>query len=142
MPGIVTCFFPATDDVAAPLDFRNESRHLAGIILQIGVQREYEIALSNSKSRTQCGRFAEIAAQSDSPNPRIVSHQLLDGFPGMICRAIVDENEFEIVILFARDFGQLAMELCEAFHLVVHRNDGRQLHARIVIATRRRVSGL
>src|SRR5205085_10054171 len=84
MPRIVTHLFPAADAIQALIDFGQETRNLAGIILQVGVERQNELATGDGKAGRQSRRLPKISPKANPADPLVGRRQVLDPLPRAI----------------------------------------------------------
>ena len=68
VPRVVTNFFPAADQVVTFFNLGDESWDFVGIVLQVGVHREDELAASSFKTNLQGGGFSPVTAELHSSN--------------------------------------------------------------------------
>ena len=85
--------------------------------------RDDAFALGGVEAGAERGRFAEIAAEADAENARIVGRQLLDHRPGAVGRAVVDDDRLQLVALRLGNAIQLAHKLRQAFGFVEDGDD-------------------
>jgi hypothetical protein len=69
-------FAPTARDIVPFLDFGEECRDIFGLMLQIAVKRNDDIALSFVETRRQCRGLAEIAAQPYDLQPSVGLRQI------------------------------------------------------------------
>src|SRR5262249_1394295 len=64
VPGIVTDAFPATDNIQATVQCREESLDFFRIVLEVGVQRQNDVAAGGVEAGGQGRRLAEIPTKA------------------------------------------------------------------------------
>src|SRR4051794_3454205 len=64
-PWILALRLPAGDEVEAFLELGKEARDLGGIVLEIAVDRDHDLAASLEEAGLEGRRLAEVAAQAD-----------------------------------------------------------------------------
>ena len=95
---IVALLFPTAHQVVAlERDHAVELRNFVGRVLQVCVHRDDHVPPCGFESAIERGRFAVIAAETDSPDVRIVAPQRTDDVPRIVTAAVVDENHLERV---------------------------------------------
>ncbi len=99
MPGIVAHLFPSADDVQAGGDRRQKAGDLARVVLQVGVERHHELAARGPKTGTEGGGFAKISPEPQAADSRIFDGQAANLPPRTVGRAIIDENQLDIISL-------------------------------------------
>ena len=128
VPRVMTNRLPPADDVVPLGDRRQKARDLLRMILEIGVERQHDLARCFAETGGQRRRLAEIASQADRRHPRIARRQRLDRFPAPIGRAVVDQNDLEFDAVRRSRLAQLPMEGHQTLRLIEDRNHGRALH--------------
>ena len=97
VPRIVADLLPAADAVEAAVDLGQEAGDFARIVLQVGIERDDQFARGRVKTGRESRRLAEIAAEANAAHARIGRRQPLDLGPRAVRRAVVDEDDLQIV---------------------------------------------
>ena len=95
VPRIVTGLLPAADHVGPLVEPAQEAGDLGRVVLEVGVEREDPVAPRCLESRRQRGRLAEVAAEPDRADPRILRGEFRQLAPRTVPAAIVHEDELE-----------------------------------------------
>ncbi len=122
VPRIVADLLPAADQIESLAQLRQEIRNLRRIVLQVRVHGDHVGPACRVKARLESRGFAKVPAEANPTHTRIVRRQLLDYLPRRIATAIVDEEDLDVQIPLAGHGGDLAMQLRQAFALVVDRD--------------------
>ena len=109
--GIVPLAFPAADDVVAFVELGEQRGDFGRVVLQVAVDRDDALAFGGVEAGAERGRLAEIAAEADAENPRIVGGQLADRLPGAVVRAVVDDDDLQLVTVPLGGLVELAHQL-------------------------------
>ena len=117
VPRIVADLLPAADAVEPFVDLGQEAGDLARVVLQVGVERDDQVAAGGVEAGREGGRLAEIAAEADAADARIGRRELLDSLPRAVGRAVVDEDDFQVVAVACGHVGQLARGARRGFRL-------------------------
>jgi hypothetical protein len=123
VPGIVAALLPTADDIETGLQLPEKVGNLLRIILQVGIECENNVPFDGVETGLQCRRFAEIASKLDTANTGIVGGNFFDDGPTLICRTVVHENYFEIVLIFLGNFANFPVKMYKTLCFVVKRND-------------------
>src|SRR5690606_6678503 len=62
-------------------------------MLQIGVHGDHDLALRRSEAGEQRGLLAEVAAEPDALDPRVLGREPSDDLEGAISTAIIDDDD-------------------------------------------------
>ena len=84
-----------------------EAGNLARVVLQVGVERHHQLAARGLEAGRQGRRLAEVAAKADAAHARIGGGQPADHLPRAVGRAVVDEDDVQVVAVGARHLGQV-----------------------------------
>ena len=117
---------PAADDVVAFVELRQQRGDLGRVVLQVAVDRDDAFAFGGVKTGAEGGRLAEIATKADAEDSRIVSGQFADRSPGAVSRAVVDDDDLQLVAVQFRGLIQLAHQLRQVFGFVEDGDDDRE----------------
>src|SRR5258705_12689415 len=71
-PRVQPLLAPTTDEVVALFKFGEERRDFFGLMLQIAIHRDDNLARGDVEARLQCSRLAKVSAQTHDPDARIV----------------------------------------------------------------------
>src|SRR5580704_7655291 len=124
-PVIAAGIAPAADEVEALLDFLEEARDFFGVVLEVAVHRDNDVAASEVEAGFERGGLAEIAAEADDIDAVIVLVNVGKNFERVIAAAIVDENELVGLADGVHDLGDLHVERRDVFLLVEERDHNR-----------------
>src|SRR5262245_16548858 len=96
VPGVEPYALPTADDVKALALFPfaehgKEARDLGGVVLQVSVECEDDIAARRAEAGRQRRGLAEVATEADAMYLRMLARQLGDDLPGTVAAAVVDE---------------------------------------------------
>src|SRR6202022_2507658 len=86
---------PAADDVVALFKLGEEVGDLVGIMLEIAVHGEDEVALGVIEAGSEGGCLTEVAAEFDDENAAVDGGDLFQETVGAVAGSIVDEDQFE-----------------------------------------------
>ena len=135
VPGIVAHLLPAADDVAVSFHRGQEPRDLARVVLQVGVERHDQFAAGGAEAGAQRRRLAEIPAKANSSHARIGFDQPPHLRPRAVGRAVVDEDNLDVIPFGLGHGDKLGMERRQAIGFVEQRYDGGKLHLIILDRT-------
>ncbi len=88
---------PAGDDVVALFELFEEVGNVVGIVLQVAVHGENELARGVVETRRQRRGLAEVAAQLDDQHAAIDRGDLFQQLVGAVAGAIVDKDQLKTV---------------------------------------------
>ncbi len=114
---------PAADDVVALFELGEEVGDLVGIVLEIAVHGEDEVALGVIEAGGEGGGLTEVAAQLDDEDARVDRGDLFEQAIGAVARTIVDEDQFEGFADLLHYGLEAVVEGGDVFFFVVERND-------------------
>ena len=97
----------------------------AGIVLQIAVDRDDDVALRLLEAGLQRGRLAEVAAQPDDADVVVRGVQPRERGEGAVRRAVVDEDDLPRRPERVERRAELVVQERDAPLLVVHGDDHR-----------------
>ena len=117
-PVIAAGVAPAADEVEAFFDFLEEAGNFFGIVLEIAVHRNDDVAAGEIEAGFERGGLAEIAAEADDVDAMIVLVNVGENFERVIAAAIVDENELVGLADGVHYLGDLHVERRDVFLLV------------------------
>ena len=109
VPRIEPSLLPTVDDIETLVELAEKIRDLGGIVLQVSVHHQNQVAASGSHSGGERGGFAEVAPKADAGDSVVLFGELLNRFPTSVARAIIDEDHFVLdVVTLTRshDLGQ------------------------------------
>src|SRR5919197_965573 len=116
---------PARDEVEALLELDQQPRDFGGVVLEVGVDRDDDIAARLAESRRESGRLAEVAAQPDDANVLVALVQARQCGERSVDGAVVDEDGLPLIAGRVKCSLQLLVQECERALFVVQRNDDR-----------------
>jgi hypothetical protein len=123
---VVADFLPPADHVKPLFDARQETGDLPRVVLQVRVERHHEPAARRVKPRAQRRGLPEIPPEPQPPHAGVGLGDLADLLPRRIGRAVVDEDDVEVIPAEPRHLVQLGVELRQALVLVERGDDDRQ----------------
>ena len=99
-------------------------------VLQVGIDDEHQIAAHGGKSRGQRQLMAVIAGEPDRDDVAVFRREFVDQLPGVVGRAVVDEDQLEpLAAQRARGGGHLTVEFAQAFFFVAAGHNDGQKHS-------------
>jgi len=116
-------FAPAADDVVALFKFGEEVGDLVGIVLEIAVHGEDEVALGVVEAGGKGGGLAEVAAELDDENAAVDGGDLFKQAVGPVAGTIVDEDQFEGFADLFHHGLETVVEGGDVFFFVMERNN-------------------
>ncbi len=93
MPGIVPIGFPATDEIVALVDRCQKPGDFCGIVLQITVERKYDVTGGAGESFGQRNGLASIPRKVNYFNGGIRCRGLAAAIARTVRAAVVNEND-------------------------------------------------
>ena len=72
-----------------------EAGDLGGVVLEVGVEGEDDVASGGLEAGGEGGGLAEVAAEADGADAGVGGGEPADGGPGAVAAAVVDEEELE-----------------------------------------------
>ena len=130
-PRVVPPRLPARDEVEPLVELREELRDLGGIVLEVGVDRDHDVALGLEEAGLERDGLPEVAAQVHDDDVRRLVVELGEHAGAAVGRAVVDEDHLERLVPGFECGGDLPVELLQRVLLVEERDDDRD-HARRV----------
>ena len=124
-PVILALKTPAADQVVAFFDFFQKAGNFFRIVLQVPVHGNDNFPAGKIKTGFQRRGLAKIAAQTNYIHAAVVFVNIGENFVGIIFAAIVDEDHLVWLADGVHNFGELHVELRDAFLLVEERNHNR-----------------
>ena len=122
---------PTADDVVAFLEFGEEAGDLVGVVLEVAVHGEDELALRVVEAGGEGGGLAEVAAEFDDEDARIDGGDLFKEAVGAVAGAVVDEDEFKGLARVGEhgfhDGFEAVVEGGDVFFFVVEGDDDGEL---------------
>ena len=127
-PAALSRLLDAVDDIRASLAHGvAEQRKPAGILLEVAVDQEDQVAAGMSEPGHQRLVVAEVPRQVDDAHARIASADLQRHPKRVVCRAVVDEHDLVGVRDRRRRFRAARVKLFEMRRRSEHRRHDRQL---------------
>jgi molybdopterin molybdotransferase len=124
-PRVPTLRLPARDEVEAFVELGEKARDLAGIILEVGVDRDDHVATGVREPGRERGGLAEIPAQPDHANVLVLGMEASECREASVGRAVVDEDHLPRAAEGLEGRFQLVVQRRERQLLVVDRHDDR-----------------
>ncbi len=134
MPRIVADLLPAAHDVAVPFHHGEQPGDFARVVLQIGVEGDNEFAAGGAETGAERGRLAEIAAEANPADSLVGFNQPPHLGPRAVGRAVVDEDNFQVIPRRLGHGDHLGMERRQAFGFVEQRYDGGEHGGLLVVS--------
>ena len=119
----------AVDDVGAfPRHHLVHRRQQFRRILQIGIDDQHEVAAHGGQPRRQRQLMSMVAGKPDGDDVAVFRRELVDQLPGVVGRAVIDQDQFEPLAAQRAGGGRhLVVEFAQAFFFVVAgHNDGQK----------------
>src|SRR5260370_29178424 len=113
---------PAADEVVPFFELGEEVGDLVGIVLEIAVHGEDEVALGVVEAGGEGGGLAEVAAELDDENAAVDSGDLFEEAVGAVAGSIVDEDEFEGIADLLHYGFEAGVKGGDGFFFVIGRN--------------------
>ncbi len=129
MPRVEAAEFPAVDDVVPLGEFFEEFGDFGGVVLQVGVHHEEDVAAGGAHAGGQRRRLAKVSSEANSRNAVIFSGQIANCLPTGVGGAIVDEDDFDVGDGGATRCRDLRVEFTKAVGFVEDGDDDGE-HAR------------
>ena len=128
MPGVEPAFLPAVDDIEALVQLLEKSRDLGGIILQVGIHHQNQVAARGPHSRRQSSCLAKIPPKPDCPHLGVICREFVNHIPGSIRRPIVHEQDLKYLPTSRAAAFDLRVQFSEAV-LFIKNGDNDTQHA-------------
>jgi len=125
-PGIVADLLPAADHVHALVHSGQEAGDFVGVVLEVGVQGEDQLAAGVGKPSAQGRRLPEVAAEPNPPHAGVLGGDPANRLPGAVRRAVVHENHLDLQPVRRRDLVDLLVQDLQTLLLAEHGDDDRQ----------------
>ena len=117
----------AIDDIIALIHLGHHLADKFRGILQIGIENKNSLATTNIQACAERNLVAIIAGKIDCDEVRVCCGQIEDRLAGAVCRTIDDEdNLVGLANLLLTRRGYASIELIDAVHFIVARDDGRE----------------
>ena len=114
---------PAADDVVALFEACDEVGNLFGIVLEVSVHGDDELALRVIEAGGESGGLAEVAAELDDQYAGVDGGYLFEQTIGAVAGTVVDEDELEALANLLHDGLEAVIERGDVLLFVVKRND-------------------
>src|SRR5258708_22881684 len=114
---------PSADQIVTLLQLFEECRNIVGIVLQIAIHGDDELALSVGKTGRQRGCLPEVAPQTHHHHPAVDGHDLAQQFVGAVDAAVIHKDQFEGISGGLHNGLEPVVQRGYAFLLIVERND-------------------
>ena len=124
---IIAFLLPTRNHIEALFQLGDEVADFSRIILQIGVHRNYVLALHHAETGIERGRLAVIFAKTHGAHTSGTARQSLDHFEGTVRAAVVDVDGLERKLQLAHFLGDAFVQFGKRFTLVKNRNDNCQV---------------
>ena len=112
-PGVFAPPAPAGCDVRAVRDGADQLREVGGLVLQISVHRDDDVAAGANEARVHRRMLAEVALEANRLDPRVARVQSLDRRPGAVARAVVHDDHLERARVSLEDLDGLRHDLLD-----------------------------
>ena len=124
-PRVASYGTASAGDVRAGVDGGEELRDVLGLVLEVTVHRDEDVAAGAREAGVHRRMLAEVAREADGADARIAFVERAEPVEGVVAGAVVDDEELEGPAVDGGD-GPL-VELVDRPLLVQHRHDDRQL---------------
>ena len=114
---------PAADDVVALFEFGEEVGDFVGVVLEVAVHGEDDLALGVVEAGSEGGGLAEVAAELDDEDAAVYGGDLFEQAVGAVAGAVVDEDELEGFADLLHHGLEAVVEGGDVFFLVMEWND-------------------
>ena len=122
---VVPARLPARDEVEALVELREQLGDLGRVVLQVGVDRHDDVAASLEEAGLERSSLAEVPAEVDDDDVRHLVVQPGEDGHASVRRAVVDEDDLELVAPRLECRGDLGVQRLERVLLVEQGNDDR-----------------
>jgi hypothetical protein len=123
--GVASRGLPASDEVVAFVELRQQGGDLRGIVLAIAVDRHDDVSLRLGEPRVERSCFPRVAAQADGANTRALAVQLGERGERVVGGAVVDDDHLPGLPERVERMCQLVDQVAQAWFLVVDGDDDR-----------------
>ena len=123
--------FQPGDEVEALVELREQARDLGGVVLEVAVDRDDDVAGRLGEAGIERRRLAEVAPQADDAHVVVGVVEPRERAEGAVGRAVVDEDRLPGRPSAVERGGELVVEQRDALLLVVHGDDDRDHAARV-----------
>ena len=123
---------PSADHVVSLVELGDEPRDVGGIVLQVAVGRDDDLAAGVVEAGGEGGGLAEVPAQAQDAHPRVRGLDREQPLPRRIRGAVVHEDDLVGLAEGEEARRQLPMQVGQVLGLVVdgdHDGDPRRHHA-------------
>jgi len=131
-------FAPAADDVVTLFKLGEEVGDLVGIVLEIAVHGEDEVALGVVEAGGEGGGLAEVSAELDDENAAVDGGDLFKQAVGAVSGSIIDEDQFEGFTDLLHYRFETVVEGGDVLFFVMERNDDGIFRHCLMILLRQR----
>lgn len=122
MPRIVADLLPAADEVEALVEFVEESRDLAGVVLQVRVHGDQYGSAGRAYPSIKRRRLAEVCTEMDDRDVVVFGIEAVQDLGATILAAVVDEDDFVTSCDLFEGDPKLPVKLLQAILLVKKRD--------------------
>jgi hypothetical protein len=133
---VLTVLTPAADDVIALVDLLEQTRDVAGVVLQIPVHQNDHVSRGVVEACRQGGRLPEIAPELDELESRIAGAEGGGALEGGVAAPVVDHDDLVGLARPLQHRGQSLVERRDALLLVVDGDDDGQVARRRPVTPR------
>ena len=114
---------PAGDDVVALFQLFDKVRNLVGVVLQVAVHGEDELARGVIEAGRKRGRLPKIAAQFDHQHAAVDRGNLFQQFVSAVAGAVIDKHQLKAVAHLLHYLLQARIKNGDVLLFIVKRND-------------------
>ena len=114
---------PARDEVETLVELCEQVRDLRGVVLEVAVDRDDDVAARMSKAGGEGDRLAEVSPQPDDADVVVVGVEAGERGEGAVDRSVVAEQCLPVVVERIECRLELLVEERDAPLLVEHGND-------------------
>ena len=129
---------PARNEVEALVELDEQAGNLRGIVLEIGVDRDDDLAAGLTETRRQRRGLPEVAAQPDNANVLVLIVQARQRCEGPVHGAVVDKDGLPFLPQWLESSLELVVEEGDRALLIVQRDDDRDHGTKAARAVARR----
>ena len=130
---------PATDDVVAFVELREQLRYLLGFVLKVAIHRDDDVASCGVEAGSKRGGLAVVAREPDGVHAWIGRADRLDERPRRIGAAVVDVDDLGVDAEQQGHRAEAPVEFVERAGFVVERHDNREVELRRTVSVTRHV---
>ena len=116
---------PAGDDVVSLVELFKKSGNVVGIVLQVAVHGQDELARGVVKAGGQGRGLAKVAAQLDDQHAAVDGGNFFKELVGPVVRAVINQDQLKGVVHLLHDLLEPGIEDCYVFFFIVKWHNNR-----------------